>query len=88
MPAEQKNNELYPLEMMKGNLLADILKEAGIETNQEKGIERAVFSNGEILINHTSYPFEVPEGGEKLFQYPVNGSLLLPHSAIFVKYKK
>ncbi len=88
VPAEQKNNELYPLEMMKGNLLADILKEAGIETKQEKGIERAAFSNGEILINHTSYPFEVSEDGEKLFQYPVNGSLLLPHSALFVKYKK
>lgn len=86
VPIEQKNNELYPLEMMKGNLLADILRdEAGIETKEEKGIERAAFSNGQIIINHTSYPYEVQEAGEKFFQYPGNDTLLLPHSAVFVK---
>lgn len=86
VPVEQKNNELYPLEMMKGNILADILKDtAGMETKLKKKIERAYFANGEIIINHTSYPCEVRQEGEKLYQYPVNETLLLPHSAVFVR---
>lgn len=86
VPLEQKNHELYPLELMKGNLLADILKEAAqIETEQQKGIERASFENGEIIINHRSFPYEVSEEGEKVFQYPANASLLLPHSAVFIR---
>ncbi len=87
VPAEQKNHELYPLELMKGNILADILRDAaGIGTTYEKRIERGYFENGEIIINHTSYPYEVCEEGEKLYQQPVNETLLLPHSAVFVKY--
>ena len=87
VPKEQKNNELYPLELMKENILADLLKaEAGIETKQEKMIEKAYFQNGEIIINHTSYPYEVSARGMKLYQYQVSESLLLPHSAVFIKY--
>lgn len=87
VPVEQKNNELYPLEMMKENIFADILKNAaGIETKERKNIERAFFENGKIVINHTSYPCELQLEGEKIFQYPVNDSLLLPRSAVFVRY--
>lgn len=86
VPVEQKNNELYPLELMKANIFADILKDTlGMETELQKKIERAYFVNGEIIINHTSYPYEVKQQGEKLYQYPVNEWLLLPHSAVFVK---
>lgn len=87
VPVEQKNNELYPLEMMEENMLADILKDAaGISTDFRKRIERAYFENGEIIINHTSYPYTVCQEGEKLYQYPIDDSLLLPRSAVFVKY--
>lgn len=89
VPVEQKNNELYPLEMMNVNILEDILKStAGLETNLQKKIERACFDNGEIIINHTSYPYEVRQSGEKVYQYPADDGLLLPHSAVFVKYKE
>lgn len=87
VPIEQKNHELYPLEMMKENILADILKDsAGISTNLCRRIERACFENGEIIINHTSYPYMVSQEGEKMYQYQVNDSLLLPRTAVFVKY--
>lgn len=86
VPVEQKNNELYPLELMNGNILADILRDAaGIETELQKKIEKSYFKNGTIIINHTSNPYEVKQEGEKIYQYPVNESLLLPHSAVFVK---
>lgn len=87
VPVEQKNHELYPLEMMKKNILADIFMEAArINTALCKRIEKAYFENGEIIINHTSYPYMVCQEGEKLYQYPVNDTLLLPRSAVFVKY--
>ena len=71
---------------MKGNIFGDILKEvSGIETAYEKRIEKAYFENGEIIINHTSYPYEISGDGKKLYQYPVNETLLLPHSAVYVK---
>lgn len=86
VPVEQKNHELYPLEMMKENIFADLLKDAaGIRSHLCKRIERAYFEHGEIIINHTSYPYTVCQEGEKLYQYPVNDSLLLPRSAVFVK---
>lgn len=84
VPAEQGNHELYPLELMRENILRDILRTAGIRTDLQKGIERAYFANGEIRINHTSYPVQADGEGEKLYQYPVNGSLLLPHSAVVI----
>lgn len=87
VPIGQKNHELYPLEMMRENIFADILKDAaGINTTLSRRIERAYFENGEILINHTSYPYTVRREGEKLFQHPVDDVLLLPRSAVFVKY--
>ncbi len=86
VPAEQKNRELYPLELMRENILLDILWAAGIRTDLQKGIERAEFSNGEILINHTSYPVRIHREGELLYQHPVDESLLLPHSAVAVLY--
>lgn len=89
VPVEQKNNELYPLEMMRENILADLLQEAaGIRSDMRKGIERAAFEKGEIIINHTSFPYETRQKGEKIYQYPVNESLLLPHSAVFIFYEK
>ncbi len=87
VPIEQKNHELYPLELMKENIFADILKDAaGINTTLCKRIEKACFENGEIIINHTSYPYTVCQKGEKLYQYPVDDLQLLPRTAVFVKY--
>lgn len=88
VPLEQKNNELYPLEMMKENIFANILKSVtGIKLEQQqKGIEKSYFTKGEIIINHTSYPYYIQQEGEKLYQYPINDSLLLPHSAVLIEY--
>lgn len=84
VPPEQKNNELYPLTMMKQNLLAELLAGAGLAPHDQKGIETARFADGQILINHTAYPFTVEEPGEKEYQYPAGNDLLLPHAAVFI----
>lgn len=85
VPIEQKNNELYPITMMKRNIIKDILEKVFlVELKEQKNIEIADFANGTIIINHTSYPYEVDKVGKKLYQYPVNDTLLLPHSAVFI----
>ena len=89
VPLSQKNNELYPINMMKKDLLNEILISAlNSEKQRSINIETAEFDNGKIVINHTSYPCGVEEEGEKVFQYPIDGKTLLPHSAVFIKYAR
>lgn len=84
VPREQKNNELYPLAMMKRNLFAELCEKLGLPPCEHRDIETARFANGTVLVNHTSYPYTVEQPGKKDYQYPVNESLLLPHSAVFI----
>lgn len=86
VPREQKNNELYPLPMLKRNLLQEIL-ETALNTSLvfQKNIQRAEFTGGILVINHTSYPFHIQEEGKKHFQYPVNETLLLPRSGVLIE---
>ncbi|MFV0502346.1 MAG: alpha-amylase family protein [Lachnospirales bacterium] len=86
VPLEEKNNELYPLQLMNKNILQDILEEVlGKSLIYNKDIEIGKFSNGKIIINHTSYPYIINEQGKKYFQYNINEALLLPHSAVFIE---
>ncbi len=86
VPLSEKNNELYPLQLMKENILKDILEDTlNTSFNFDKDIEIAEFDNGKIIVNHSSYPYNINEEGEKYFQYSVNDSLLLPHTGVFVK---
>lgn len=85
VPPEYKNNAFYPLRTMKNNLLKDILERyTSIDKCQgNKGVEKAVFSSGSVIVNHMSFPISVKHmEGKKIFQYPVDGDLLLPHSAV------
>ena len=84
VPPEYKNNAFYPLRTMKNNLLKDILERYISVPDYwiEKGIERAVFSSGSVIVNHTSFPISLKHmEGKKIFQYPVGDDFLLPHSA-------
>lgn len=86
VPLNEKNNELYPIPLMKDNILFDILDNAGIERCPLFGkyIETAEFDNCTIVVNHSSHPICVDIDGRKDFQYPVNDSLLLPRSSVVV----
>ena len=59
-----KNNCLYPMSLSDETYLEDILKIAGLTPmeNHGRGIETAMFENGEIVVNHTSYPFLLEDG--------------------------
>jgi len=49
-------------------------------------VETAVFDNGIVIINHSSYPVLLEDlKSIKHFQYPINEDLLLPRSAVFIE---
>lgn len=86
VPLQQKNNELYPVPMMKKMWLTDILDQHGIERNCFAGrnVEAAVFTNGSVIVNHNSYPIyrELPQN--TLYQFKCQEGLVLPRMAVFV----
>jgi hypothetical protein len=87
VPPEYRNNAFYPVREMKNNILKNILERylSVSECQMGKGIERAEFSSGCIIINHTSFPVSLGGiKGEKIFQYFVKEDYLLPHSAVAV----
>lgn len=64
VPVSEKNNELYPVKLMKNNILWDILVSHNIHRAEfyGKGIEMAEFENGTVAVNHTSYAVDVNIG--------------------------
>jgi hypothetical protein len=88
VPLEQKNNELYPIPMMKSDIAKDIINRHIKPSSdiKEKNVETAVFDNGIVIINHSSYPVLLKKlSGTKHFQYYVNEDLLLPRTAVFIE---
>ncbi len=87
VPLGQKNNELYPVPMMKRNIVDDIFTSAGITKAPiyGKNIETAQFDNSIIVVNHTSHPIELDIEGEKVFEYEINQKILMPRSAVYIK---
>lgn len=87
VPPEYKNNAFYPVREMKNNILKDILERylPVPEYQVGKGVEKADFPSGCVIINHTPFPVSLGEiNGKKIFQYFVKEDCLLPHSAVAV----
>lgn len=86
----QKNNELYPIPLMKKNIVDDIFIDNGIKKCSifGKNIEVSTFEDCMIIVNHNSQPIEINIDGEKLFQYDIDGKVLMPRSAVYIKSKQ
>lgn len=92
VPREQKNEELYPLTMLTDDPAKEILETVlGRELVLHRGIETMEFENGTIFINHTSYPYALPQEGKKWFtdmrireEFQAE-QLLLPRTGVFVE---
>ena len=53
VPLTQRNNELYPLTMLKKDPVGMLLEEKfGTTLTRKKGVERAEFENGTVIVNH------------------------------------
>ena len=87
VPVSEKNNELYPLQMLRRNILGEILARVGLKPVFVRNIERTKFENGVVIVNHTSYPYMIEEVGERIFSCRVDDDTLLPHNTVFVRRK-
>lgn len=92
VPREQKNEELYPITMLTDNPVRDILEKVlGRELVPHQGIEEVEFENGTIFVNHTSYPYLLPQRDKKWFtdmriRDRFSGdNLLLPRTGVFIE---
>ena len=74
---------------MKKNIVDDIFQNHGIDKcpYAERNVETAVFDGCVIIINHNSQPIELNIEGEKDFQYNIDGSTLMPRSAVYAEIK-
>ena len=93
VPYEQKNGEMYPLALsgtkLFESLFSGIVKE-GLFPWAGKDLEIGEFENGMVIVNHRSTPWEIPqEELEKAadcdFQYPTDGKILIPHTAVWLQ---
>ena len=93
VPLTQRNNELYPLTMLKKDSVGMLLEEKfGTTLTRKKGVERAEFENGTVIVNHSSYPCRIDEPGTRYFQNPelyqdLGSKILLPHMGVFIERK-
>lgn len=87
VPLAEKNNELYPISMMKNNIVDDIFKNHGLSVCEysDVNVEAAIFDDAIIVTNHTSQPIEINAEGEKIFQYEINDAMLMPRSSVYIK---
>ena len=64
----------------------------GTTLTRKKGVERAEFENGTVIVNHSSYPCRIDEPGTRYFQNPelyqdLDSKILLPHMGVFIERK-
>lgn len=73
VPRSGRNNAVYPLALSGTEFFRSLLSGAGVAAAPCPGVERALFENGAVLVNHTSYPAET------------GGGTIAPRSALFVR---
>ena len=85
VPLEEKNNELYPLSLIRECPLAPYIERAlGRNIGQERDIEVSFFDNGYIIVNHRSYPYTVSRDG-KVYGIYNDSYTVPPHGCAFVE---
>lgn len=86
VPRTQGNAALYPLSFMEPSPLCDALLSCLPRREKaQKGVERARFEQGEVVVNHTSHPVCLDTAGRRCsFQYNVDGRTLVGHSAAVI----
>lgn len=98
VPASYGNRAYYPINLSGEDpfsvLLRRCIKHPALRflkqqeqaVPQRRGILFSAFDNGLFIVNHSSYPYDTSAfAGKKQFIHPVNESVLLPHSAVWIE---
>ena len=97
VPVQYGNRAYYPMNLSgedpfsvldrrhAGSVTARFAAE-GKNAVPARGILFSAFENGLFIVNHTSYPYDtVAFSGKKTFIHPVNETILMPHSAVWIE---
>lgn len=86
VPLKEKNNQLYPLSLLKECPLSPYFEMAlGRDVKLERDIEIVPFENGKIIVNHRSYPYTITDEG-KIYGPYGDSNIIPPHCSAFVEY--
>lgn len=85
VPICEKNNELYPISILKECPLKTYFEEAlEREIKYECDIEKAFFEKGFILVNHRSYPYTISDD-DRIYGPYDNLKTIQPHCCAFIE---
>jgi len=93
MNKEQIIEAIESMTVLELSELVKALEEKfGTTLTRKKGVERAEFENGTVIVNHSSYPCRIDEPGTRYFQNPelyqdLDSKILLPHMGVFIERK-
>lgn len=97
VPVQYGNRAYYPMNLSGEDPFSLLYREhaksvitrfaeEGKAVEPLRGILFSAFENGLVVVNHTSYPYDVGAfSGKKTFIHPVNETTLLPHSAVWIE---
>jgi hypothetical protein len=86
VPSRYGKDNHYPLTVIKETPVEFMLREEGLAKESIRGIERVMFENGILVINHTPYPYDLAKTGRNIATTGlIDNSLLPSHSAVFMK---
>ncbi len=88
VPVKYGRQAQYPLAVIRRTPIEKWLTESGLARCSIRGIERIPFENGILLINHTSYDYNVEEGYIKAFAPDgFYDNTLYGHKYVFLKQR-
>ena len=91
VPPQYGNRDLYPLCVAEHDPVRDLVRTVFPESRPvQRGIEIAAFTDGWVIVNHTSSPWNCAGyPGERQFQYEMaDRTLLMGHSAVWIQQKE
>ena len=90
VPYSQRNNELYPVALMKNQPLRDILSRCAAPDAPfaRRDVECSCFANGCVIVNHLSTPVDLPLRGAWHPSQPCVMGVLPAHSCVWIEEKE
>lgn len=75
----------YPLTVLDETPMEAWIRELGLGTGCQRGVERIPFENGLLVVNHTSYDYILPEHSKGISTFSAFDGRVLPgHHSVFL----
>lgn len=88
-PAKYGKENHYPMTLLEKTPVEKIMSDEFNFLNRHRNIEKIVFENGVLVINHSSYPYklQINESPEILSNTVIANNILSGHNSVFILNK-